>query len=90
MICLSDLSPLMQRTIAKGISFMVSQSGIKGVYNLSFTQYVLGFGCGCRSVRLHYHQDEKQILQYADGEHGIKKFDDINDVLEYAIMELMK
>jgi hypothetical protein len=88
MICLSDLSPLMQRTIAKGISFMVSQSGIKGVYNLSFTQYVLGIGY--RSVRFHYHQDEKQIIQYADGEHGIKKFDDINDVLEFAIMELMK
>jgi hypothetical protein len=88
MICLSDLSPLMQRTIAKGISFMVSQSGIERYYNLYFAKHILG--SGCKSVHLNYHQDDGQVIQYADKEHPIIKFDSVDDVVEYVVSELIK
>ena len=86
MICLSDLSPLMQRTISEGITFMVSQSGLPGNYNLYFAKYVDGKGNS--SVRLHYHEKEGKIYQYADEEPSVIPFDDVNSVLKYVQVEL--
>jgi len=84
MICLSDLSPLMQRTVVKGITFMISQSGQPDYYNLYFAKYTKRNN----QVRLCYHEKEKQIFQYADENHPIIKFDDIDKVLEYVEREL--
>jgi len=81
MIYLSDLSPLMQRAIAKGITFMVSQSGIPHNYNLSFTKYTDKGNC---SVHLNYHELQGKIYQYADENHPVIPFSDINDVLDYV------
>lgn len=86
MICLSDLSPLMQRTIAKEITFMISQSGIPDYYNLHFAKYI--DGVGNNSVRLCYHKKEEKIYQYADGIHPVISFNNINEVLEYVDIEL--
>lgn len=85
MIYLTDLSPLMQRTIAKGITFMVSQSGLPNNYNLYFAKYVDGKGnCSCR---LSYHETEGNIYQYADGEHPVIVFDSVDEVVEYVESE---
>ena len=88
MICLSDLSPLMQRAIAKEITFMISKSGISDYYNLYFAKYI--DGVGNNSVRLCYHEKEEKIYQYADGNHPVISFDNINEVLEYVDKELLK
>jgi len=86
MIYLIDLSPLMQRTIEEGITFMVSQSGIPNYYNLYFAKYVDRKGNS--SVRLSYHQNEGVVYQYADEKHSIIKFETIDDVLKHVISEL--
>lgn len=88
MICLSDMSPLMQRAIAKGITFMVSKSGLHGNYNLYFAKYIAGIGN--RQVRLSYHEDTQQIIQCADEQHPIIEFDSVDSVLEYVNDELYK
>lgn len=88
MIYISDLSPLMQRTIEKGITFMVSQSGLPSYYNIYFAKYIDGKGNS--SVHLSYHEEEKLIIQYADENHPTIKFDDINEVLDYVDEELYK
>jgi hypothetical protein len=88
MIYLSDISPLMQHTIAKGITFMVSQSGIPNNYNLYFAKYI--DKKGNQSMRLSYHENQGKILQYADENHSIIEFDTIFDVLDYVNEELNK
>lgn len=88
MICLSDISVLMQRAVAEKITFMVSQSGLPGNYNLYFAKYIDGIGN--RQVRLNYHEDEGKILQYADESHPIIKFDGVDSVLKYVNDELYK
>lgn len=85
MIYLSDLSPLMQRAIAKGITFMVSQSGIPHNYNLYFAKYTDKGNC---SVLLSYHEQQGKIYQCADENHPVIPFSDINDVLDYVCDEL--
>lgn len=74
MIYLSDLSPLMQRAIAKGITFMVSQSGIPHNYNLYFAKYTDKGNC---SVLLSYHEQQGKIYQCADENHPVIPFSDI-------------
>jgi hypothetical protein len=76
----------MQRTIAKGITFMVSQSGLPGYYNLYFSKYV--DRAGVKQVRLSYHEKEERILQYADEEHPVIEFSDVDSVLRYIEAEL--
>ncbi len=86
MICLSDLSPLMQRTIAKRIVFMVSHSGgPPGHYNLYFAKYTDKGNC---SVRLSYDEEKGQIYQCADENHPFIPFTDVNAVLQYVEEEL--
>lgn len=86
-ICLLDLSSLMQNTIAKGIVFMISQSGVPGYYyNIHFAKYI--DRVGNRSVHLRFHESEGQIIQYADEDHSVIEFNDINSVLEYVETEL--
>lgn len=85
MIYLSDISPLMQRTIAKGITFMVSQSGVPDYYNLYFAKYTHK---GNQSIRLSYHKSKGRILQCADENHPTIEFNDIHDVLNYINKEL--
>ncbi len=85
MICLSDLSPLMQRAIARGITFMVSKSGIPGHYNLHFAKWVNGN----KSIQLSYHQEKQIIYQGADGSHPMIEFEDINSVLQYIDEEFI-
>lgn len=86
LICLSDLSPLMQRTIEKGITFMISQSGVPNYYNLYFAKYIVGKGN--KQVRLTYHHKENKIYQYADENHPVIPFENINDVLDYVDTEI--
>lgn len=86
MIYLSNLSPLMQRTVAQGITFMISQSGLPNKYNLRFAKYTKAKGN--HVVRLIYHQIQLTIYQYADLGHPYMEFADINDVLDYVVTEL--
>lgn len=88
MINLSDLSSLMQCTIAKGITFMVSKSGLPNDYNLYFAKYIDGKG-NC-SVRLSYHENEGKIIQYADENHSITELNGTDEALEYVESELNK
>jgi len=85
MICLSDLSELMQRAVEDGMTFMFSKSGIDNLYNLYFAQYTQK---GKRSAYLTYHEDKGQILQYANETHPLIAFDDIDDVLKHVRNEL--
>lgn len=82
---LADLSSLMQRTIAKGITFMVSKSGVPNYYNLYFAKFTEKDNC---SVRLSYHEKEGKIYQYADENHPVIAFDDINSTLDYVCEEI--
>jgi hypothetical protein len=88
MICLSDISVLMQRAVAEGITFMVSRSGVPGSYNLYFAKYIDRIGN--RQVRLNYHEDTQQVIQYADESHPIIKFDSVDSVLKYVNDEFFK
>ena len=80
MIIKADLSPLMQRTVDKGITFMISQSGQPGYYNLHFAKYVLSN----KAVHLQFHEEEQTAYQYADGEHPVIAFNNIDEVLAYV------
>jgi len=87
MIYLSDLSPLMQRTIAKNITFMISQSGLPNNYNLYFAKHT---GRENHSIHLSYDLNEGQIFQYADENHSFIEFNSIDEVLNYVDKELNK
>lgn len=82
---LADLSSLMQRTIAKGITFMVSKSGVPNYYNLYFAKFTEKGNC---SVHLSYHEKEGKIYQYADENHPVIAFGDVDSVLDYVRKEI--
>ncbi len=86
MINLTDLSPLMQRAIAKGITFMASQSGIPNYYNLHFAKYTKSN----RSLHLTYDENKKVIYQPADENHSKTDFYSVDEVLDYVDSELYK
>lgn len=78
---LSNLSPLMQRTIAIGITFMISQSGIAGYYNLYFAKHP-------KTCRMIFDEVNKVIYHSADETHAMWESDDINKVLRFVVNEL--
>lgn len=79
----------MQRAITKGITFMVSQSGLPNDYNLHFAKH-MGMKLGNRSVRLTFNEGENIIYQCADENHSMTEFNNIYEVLEYVDQELTK
>lgn len=86
MINLIDLSPLMQRAVAKGVTFMISQSGIPNDYNLYFAKHTSHKGNA--SVRLSFDETRGEIIRCADEEHSAMRFDNITAALDYVISEL--
>mgnify|MGYP003275649025 CR=1 FL=1 len=78
---IADLSPLMQRTIRLGITFMISQSGITGYYNLYFAKHP-------KICRMTFDEVNKVIYHSADETHAMWESDDINEVLRYVVEEL--
>lgn len=85
MIYLNNLSELMQRVVEEGIVFTVSK-GREGCYRLDLTKYTDYM----RSLRFMYHAETKQIIQYADDNYPLVRFDDIDSVVEYVVSELCR
>jgi len=84
MICLSDLSELMQKAIAEKMMFLISPPvDLSGVYSLRFAKNDKG-------ILLHYrrYKNNGEIWQWPDGTHPLIAFDDIDDVLKYVRNEL--
>ena len=83
MIYLPDLSHLMQRVIAKGITFMVSQSGVPNYYNLYFAKH-MGMRLGNRSIYLTFNENKNIIYQCADENHPMIEFNSVDEILDYV------
>ncbi len=82
MIQLNNLPALMLRVVEEGLVVMLSK--VRDGY------YSLYFGDHERSLRFMYHEEDELIIQYADKEHSIIEFDDIDKVAEYVFSEFCK
>lgn len=85
MIKLQDLSDLMQAVIAAGATFMVSQSGLPGYYNIYAAYHN---NKSNNSVHLTFYKKEGVIVQAADGKHPVIEFDRVDDVATYMCKEI--
>jgi len=81
MICLSDLSELMQRAVEDGMTFMFSKTMKDNLYNLYFARYSQKNDC---FVYLTYRKDKGQIIRT----HPLIFFDNIDNVLDHVREEL--
>lgn len=85
MIKLQDLSDLMQKVIATGATFMISQSGIPGYYSVYAAYHS---GLQNKQCRLTFHEKDGAIVQYADLEHSAAEFNNIDGAFAYMCKEI--
>lgn len=84
MIKLQDLSDIMQKVVAKGAVFMVSQSGLPGHYSINAAYY----NKTNKSVHLTFYEKDGVIVQAADLDHPVIEFKDVDSVVAYIFEEV--
>lgn len=96
MIELNDISELMQTCVSKGYTFMFSQSGIDGLYNVNIAY--MPKTCDIRSLNMTFVHPGKEALRRKEGgfiyrsastENKQEVFDCLSDVVTYIDNEML-